>query len=85
MALPGVALGLVVAVVLEHALKAWVLPAERIDVGVATTVALLMISVVLGAVVLPSLRAAAVRPVTMLRGELTTSPRWPRSNEATRP
>lgn len=84
MAIPGVALGLIAAVVLERALGNAAIETGRIDVGVAAAVALLMIFAALGAVVSPSIRAAAVRPVYILRGELTPPPRWPRRNEGIR-
>jgi predicted permease len=84
MATPGVALGLIAAVVLERALESSDFETGAIDVGVTAAVALLMIFTALGAVALPSFRAAAVQPVYILRGELTTSPRWPRRKEVTR-
>ena len=84
MATPGVALGLVAAVGLERALGSSAFEAGTIDTGVIATVALLMIFAALGAVVLPSIRAATVRPVDILRGELTPQPRWSRRNEGTR-
>jgi predicted permease len=83
MATPGVALGLIAAIVLERALESSAFDTGKIDVGVAAAGALLMILAALGAVTLPSLRAAAVQPVYVLRGELTTSPRWPRRKEGT--
>ena len=83
MAIPGVALGLIVAVVLERVLDDLALETGTIDAGVAAAAALMMIVMTLGAVALPSLRAAAVRPVDILRGELTTSQRWPRRKEQT--
>ncbi len=81
MATPGVALGLIAAIVLERALESSAFDIGKIDVGVTAAVALLMLLAALGAVALPSLRAAAVQPVYILRGELTTSPRWPRRKE----
>jgi predicted lysophospholipase L1 biosynthesis ABC-type transport system permease subunit len=76
-------LGLIAAIVLERALESSAFDTGKIDVGVAAAGALLMILAALGAVTLPSLRAAAVQPVYVLRGELTTSPRWPRRKEGT--
>ena len=84
MATPGVALGLVAAVGLERALGSMAFETGTIDTGVIATVALLMIFAALGAVVLPSIRAATVRPVDILRGELTPPPRWSRRNEGNR-
>lgn len=83
MAIPGVALGPIVAVVLERVLDDLALETGTIDAGVAAAAALMMIVMTLVAVALPSLRAAAVRPADILRGELTMSPRWPRRNEQT--
>lgn len=84
MATPGVALGLTAAIVLERAVGSPAFEIGTIDIGVTAEVALMMLFVSLGAVALPSLRAAAVRPTYILRGELTTSPRWPRRNEGIR-
>jgi hypothetical protein len=84
MATPGVALGLLAAVALERVLGRSAFDTGAIDIGVIATAALLMIVAALGAVVLPSIRAAAVRPVDILRGELTPPPRWLRRNEGTR-
>lgn len=81
MAMPGVVLGLVAAIVLDRAFVHPALQAGVIDVGVIATVALLMIAAALGAVVFPSLRGAAVLPATILRDEPTTAPRWPRHRE----
>lgn len=75
MALPGVAVGLVSAAVLGRIVVHPAIEAGVIDVGVVAAVALLMIVAALAAVALPSLRAAAVRPATILRGELML-PRW---------
>ncbi|KLD76415.1 hypothetical protein Y886_21425 [Xanthomonas hyacinthi DSM 19077] len=80
MAMPGVAVGLVVAVVLGRVVVHPALERGVIDVGVVAAVALLMIAAALAAVALPSLHAAAVRPATILRGELM-SPRGSRHRE----
>lgn len=84
MATPGVALGLVAAVLLEQGFPRSAVETGAIDAGVSAAAALLMICAALAAVALPSLRAAAVRPVHILRGEPTTSPPWPRRKEVHR-
>jgi putative ABC transport system permease protein len=83
MATPGVALGLIAAVALQRALEGLAFKTGTIDASVTAAVAVLMIFAALGAVVLPSVRAAAVRPVYILRGELTP-PSWLRRKEGTR-
>lgn len=75
MALPGVALGLVAAIILQRAFAGSALDTGGITIGMATAVVLLMLFAALGAMALPSLRAAAVRPVTILRGGLTEDTR----------
>jgi predicted permease len=84
MATPGVALGLAASIVLKRGFRYSLLDTGSVDAGVAAAVALLMIFAALCAVALPSLRASAVRSVTILRGELTTSPRWPRRHRSLR-
>jgi len=82
MAMPGVALGLVAAVIVERTPVHPALETGAIDVGVIAAVALLMIVAALVAVALPSLRAAGVRPASILRNEPAILPRWPRHHES---
>jgi putative ABC transport system permease protein len=81
MAMPGVAVGIVAAVVVERTFGHLALDTGRVDVGVTAAVALLMILAALGAVALPSLRAAVVRPTAVLRGDATTSSQWSRRSQ----
>lgn len=84
MAMPGVALGLVASVVMGQAFRHSALETGGIDASVAAAVALMMIFAALCAVALPSLRACTVRSVTILRGELTISPRGSRRDRSFR-
>ena len=81
MAIPGVAVGLIAAVFLERVLDNPAIETGRIDVSVATAASLMMIFTTAVAAALPSLRASAIPPVDILRGEPATSPRWPHSNK----
>jgi predicted permease len=81
MVIPGIALGLVAAVVLERVVDHPAIETGRIDVGVAAAASLMMIFTTAVAVALPSVRASAVPPVDILRGDRTTTPRWPYRNK----
>lgn len=70
MAIPGVALGLLIAIALQFVL-AGRLAAARPGIVVTSTTALLMLVSAIGAVALPSLRAARMPPLAILRGNLT--------------
>ena len=85
MAMPGIALGLLVAAILGRVVAHPALEASVVDVSVASAVALSMIFAALIAVALPSVRAAAVRPASILRGEPMMSSWWQRHGEDTRP
>lgn len=73
MAMPGIALGLVAAIILERNLAHPAVETGSIDIGVIASVALLVMVAALTAVALPSLRAAVVRPASILRNEGTHS------------
>jgi hypothetical protein len=73
-AMPGVSLGLLMALGLQF-IVAGKVPSARMDLGVTSATAVLMIAAALGAVALPSARAARTSPLDILRGELATTRR----------
>lgn len=84
MATPGIALGLVAALVLERAIEPLAFETGPIDAGVTAAAALSMILATLAAVAVPAVRAAAIRPVHVLRGEMAASSRRTSHSEAIR-